>query len=150
MSDQGRQVPMPPTPIGARNRSIEEWITETCMKCGYPELSARLSYGLSNAPFFHEHGGWATTFWGSSGRVERGVVQFSRVYWTLPRQLNAYRKNLVIHETCHIIANHIAGHELGSMTSLGGGSCTRAASRLGRMFSRHNALFRSPPVDIRC
>ena len=109
---QGRQVLLPPTAIGARNPLIEQWITETCMKCGYPELAGKICYGLSDDPFFDDHGGYARTFWGSSGRVERGVLQFSRVYWTLPRQVNAYRKNLVIHETCHIIANHAAGNDV--------------------------------------
>ena len=83
---------MPPTPIGARYPLIEQWIIETCMKCGYPELAGRLLYEISNDPFFNEHGGYATTYWGNSGRVEREYLQFSRVYWTLRNQLDAYRR----------------------------------------------------------
>jgi hypothetical protein len=109
---QGRKVINPPTAIGSRNPLIEQWIIETCTKCGYPGLAERLSYEISNDPFFDDHGGYATTFWGENGQVARGVLQFSRVYWMLPRQLNAYRKNLVIHETCHIVANSIAGRDV--------------------------------------
>ncbi len=101
-----------PIAIGPRTPLIEQWIMETCVKCGYPELAARLSYEISSDPFFDDHGGYATTFWGSSGQVARGVLQFSRVYWTLRGQLDAYRKNLVIHETCHIVANSIAGRDV--------------------------------------
>ena len=111
-TDQGRQVLTRPTAIGARNMLIEQWIMETCATCGYPELAERLSYEISSAPFFNEHGGYATTFWGENGRVARGVLQFSRIYWTLPRQVNAYRKNLVLHETCHILANHAIGRDV--------------------------------------
>ena len=109
---QGKKVIKPPTAIGSGNPLIEQWIMETCATCGYPELAERLSYEISDDPFFRDHGGYATTFWGENGRVARGVLQFSRVYWTLPRQLNAYRKNLVIHETCHVIANHVAGRDV--------------------------------------
>jgi hypothetical protein len=101
-----------PTPIGARNQLIEKWIMETCATCGHPELAGRLSYEISDAPFFNDHGGYATTVWGEGGQVASGVLQFSLVYWTLPRQLNAYRRNLVIHETCHVLANHVAGRDV--------------------------------------
>jgi hypothetical protein len=109
---QGRTVITPPTAIGSRNSLIEEWIVAACTTCGYPELTGRIAYEVSSAPFFNEHGGYATTFWGENGRVARGVLQFSRVYWTLPRQLNAYRQNLVSHETCHIVSNNIAGRDV--------------------------------------
>ena len=109
---QGRRVIKPPTAISTRNPLIEQWIIETCVTCGHPELAGVLSYEISDAPFFDDHGGYATTVWGDSGRVANGLLQFSRIYWTLPRQINAYRRNLVVHETCHVIANHVAGHDV--------------------------------------
>ncbi len=109
---QRRQVLTSPTAIGPRNPQIEEWIVETCKTCGYPELAWVLSYEISDDPFFNDHGGFATTVWGDRGRIASGLLQFSRVYWTLPGQLNAYRRNLVIHETCHILANHVARRDV--------------------------------------
>ena len=75
-------------------------------------MAERLSYEISDDPFFNDHGGYATTFWGENGRVTRGMIQFSRVYWMLRGQLNAYRRNLVIHETCHVVANLVAGRDV--------------------------------------
>ena len=101
-----------PTPIREHNPLIEQWIMETCTTCGFPELAERLSYEISSDPFFESMAATLRPIGGRMGSSHAASYKFSRVYWTLPRQLNAYRRNLVIHETCHIIANHISGRDL--------------------------------------
>ena len=73
--------------FGARNPLIEQWIVETCMKCGYPELAGRISYGISTDPFFDEHGGYATTFLGNGGgRAGNFTIQPSLLDATPPSE----------------------------------------------------------------
>ena len=108
---QGRPVITAPTAIGARNPLIEQWIVETCTKCGYPELAERLTYEISADPFFRRS--WRVCY-----DVLGGVDGLNAGFAVLPHVLDVatpterLSSNLVIHETCHILANHVAGRDV--------------------------------------
>jgi len=57
--------------------------------------------------------GWATTNWSKHTKthVSSGHIIISTDYWFMKGIHDPYRKNLVVHEACHIISNYLYGYD---------------------------------------
>ena len=108
-------VPHPhPIALGKPNPLVDQWIMEACAYCGCPELAGKISWEISSDKLINsQYYGWATTNWAghSKKRVASGHIIISTDYWFMKGIYDPYRKNLVVHETCHIISNYLHGYD---------------------------------------
>lgn len=81
-----------------KNTEIEDLIAFACDRCQCPELVDRIEYSFTRR--FRRIAGRATCSF-TSGHLIRGRLQFCEKSWpTLNRR---GKRNVVIHETCHVI-----------------------------------------------
>jgi len=83
-------------------REIIEWC---CNQCNVPELAPKIRFEFNNR-FTNRMGDAIYHPLSGTGRV-----RFSRPLW--PRALEEKRRNTIIHETCHVIANYKYGGNQG-------------------------------------
>lgn len=77
--------------------NIRDIITQTCVKCGVPELTHKIKYEFNRR--FTARLGDAT--WKPMQNI--GVVRFSLPLWERASETEKYET--IVHEVCHIIAN---------------------------------------------
>jgi SprT protein len=87
------------------NDPIRELIDAACRACGVPELSARI--GVIWSGRFSARMGDAR--W--DPRRGAGLIRLSRPLW--PKASNEERRETVVHETCHVIADYRFGGRQG-------------------------------------
>jgi SprT protein len=87
------------------NDPIRELIEWACRACGVPELSGKIRLTWS-ARFIARMG---DARW--DGRHGLGIIRLSRPLW--PKASDEERRETVIHETCHVIADRRFGGKQG-------------------------------------
>jgi hypothetical protein len=90
---------------------VNRWFLEACQTCGCPKLLEYLTWEFSEEPNFRSDGGECTTWFNWRGNVSGFEIKLSSFYWR--DHPDDHRKNLVIHEICHAIANYLENSDQG-------------------------------------
>lgn len=88
--------------------NVNRWLLETCQMCGRSEVFPLLTWEFSEE--LRAEGGECITYY-EGQRVASAHIRLSSGYWR--DHPDEHRKNLVIHEACHAIANYLGGFDQG-------------------------------------